>query len=70
MRPVRVAHGAVLDGLPLEAVEEEDNGHDQRRHQAPRHGPVQIWSGILNGESNAMDNFRRKEQTKYFLYVR
>jgi hypothetical protein len=33
---------AVLDGLPLEAVEEEDDGHDQGGHDAPRHGPIQI----------------------------
>jgi hypothetical protein len=66
VRPVGIAHGAVLDGLPLEAVEEEDDGHDEGRHQAPRHGPVQIRSGIIKGKSNEMDNFGRKEQTKYF----
>jgi hypothetical protein len=52
MRPVGIANGAVLDWLPLEAVEEEDDGHDEGRHQAPRHGPVQIRSGILKVLSN------------------
>ncbi len=43
MRPAGELDVAVLDGLPLEAVEEEDDGHDQGGHGAPRHGPVQIW---------------------------
>ncbi len=63
MRPVGIAHSTVLDGLPLEAVEEEDDGHDEGRHQAPRHGPVQIRSRILKGKSNEMDNFRNKQRT-------
>ncbi len=52
VRPVGIAHGAVLDRLPLEAVEEEDDGHDEGRHQAPRHGPVQVRSGTLKVLSN------------------
>jgi hypothetical protein len=43
MRPAGELDVAVLDGLPLEAVEEEDDGHDQGGHDAPRHGPVHIW---------------------------
>ncbi len=43
MRPAGELDVAVLDGLPLEAVEEEDDGHDEGGHGAPRHGPVQIW---------------------------
>ena len=52
MRPAGELDVAVLDGLPLEAVEEEDDGHDQGRHHAPRHGPVQIRSEILKVLSN------------------
>ena len=43
MRPAGELNLAILDGLPLEAVEEEDDGHDQVGHQAPRQSPVQIW---------------------------
>jgi hypothetical protein len=42
MRPVGIAHGAIFDRFPLEAVEEEDDGHDQGRHHAPCQGPVGV----------------------------
>ena len=42
MRPAGELHSAIFDWLPLEAVEEEDDGHDQGRHHTPRQGPVQV----------------------------
>ena len=40
--PRGVLHCAVLDGLPAEAVEEEDDGHHCGGHGAPGQGPVQV----------------------------
>jgi hypothetical protein len=46
---------AIFDRLPLEAVEEENDGHNQGCNDAPRHGPIMVWpekysdSGIFLG---------------------
>ena len=45
MRPEGILDGAVLDWLPPEAVEEEDDGHDEGGHNAPGNRPVFIRSG-------------------------
>ena len=42
VRPGGVLHRPVLDGLPAEAVEEEDDGHDQGGDDAPGEGPVEV----------------------------
>ena len=52
MRPVGIANCAIFDWLPLEAVEEEDDGHDQGRHHTPRQGPVQV--GPENKETSKL----------------
>ena len=40
--PVRIHHSAILDRLPLDAVEDEDDPHDQGGDGAPAHDPVHV----------------------------
>ena len=42
MRPAGKLHLAILDWLPLEAVEEEDDGHHQGGNNPPRHRPIVV----------------------------
>ena len=42
VRPGGVLHRPVLDGLPSEAVEEEDDGHDEGGNDAPGESPVEV----------------------------
>ena len=42
VRPRRVLHRPVLDRLPSEAVEEEDDGHHAGGNDAPGESPVEV----------------------------
>ena len=43
MGPLGVLHVTVLDGFPLDAVEEEDGGHDGWCDPTPAKCPVLVW---------------------------